>query len=174
MEPEKADMEQATGELIERITRLEHQQAELRSANRRLRLVTGALMLLAGAGFLMGQTSTHNQSVEAEHFVIRDSDGTVRGAMGISDRATAGINLNDAKGRTRITMDLAADGSPGVDLYDQSGKLRATLALGPEGTPGFGLYDPSGKLRTSLDIPAARTPGLAFYHPDGKPAWGAP
>ena len=49
-------MEQPTGELIERMARLEHQQAELRRANRRLRLVTGALMLLTGAAVLMGQT----------------------------------------------------------------------------------------------------------------------
>jgi hypothetical protein len=43
-------MEQPTGELIERMVRLEDQQAELRRANRRLRLVTGAL---AGCGKTM-------------------------------------------------------------------------------------------------------------------------
>ncbi|MBV8136651.1 MAG: hypothetical protein JO121_13630 [Deltaproteobacteria bacterium] len=163
-------------ELIERITRLEQQQIELRSANRRLRKAMGALLLFAGAGVLMAQVpaSPQNRSVEAEQFVLRDSHGSVRGAMGVGENGTVGINLNDAKGATRISIDLSPDGSPGVDLYDPSGKERATMALGPEGTPGLGLYDANGRLRTSLDVPAAQTPGLAFYHPDGKPAWGAP
>ena len=43
-------MEQPTGELIERMARLEDQQAELRRANRRLRLVTGALSTVDGCG----------------------------------------------------------------------------------------------------------------------------
>jgi hypothetical protein len=168
-------MEQSAGELIERITRLEHQQDDLRRANRRLRLVASALMLFTGAIVLMGQTApVPSRSLEAEQFVLRSSDGKVRGAIGIGDDGAVGINLNDVKGQSRITLDLAADGSPGLDLYDQNGKLRATLALGPAGTPGLGLYDPSGKLRTSLDVPAHETPGLAFYHPNGRPAWGVP
>jgi len=168
-------MEQPASHLIERITQLEQQQHELRRTNRRLRFVGGALMLFTGAIVIMGQAaSPPSRSVEAEQFVLRGSDGKVRGAMGIGDDGAVGINLNDAKGQSRITVDLAADGSPGLDFYDQNGKLRAMLALGPEGTPGLGLYDQSGKLRTSLDVPAHETPGLAFYHRDGKPAWGVP
>jgi hypothetical protein len=168
-------MEQRTVELIERITRLERQQEELRSANRRLRLGTSALMLFAGALVLMGQTTpVSTRSVEAQQFVLRDSDGRVRGAMGIGDDGAVGINLSDTRGQSRVTMDLAADGSPGVDLYDQDGRMRVTMALAKDGTPGLGLYDPNGKLRTSLDVPAPQTPGLAFYHRDGRPAWGAP
>ena len=111
------------GELIERITRLEQQQAELRRANRLLRLATGALLLFAGAGVLMAQMSgpAQNQSLEAEQFVLRDSAGKVRGAMGIGENGTVGISLNDAKGQSRITIDISQDGSPGVDLYDENG-----------------------------------------------------
>jgi hypothetical protein len=168
-------MEQRADELLDRLTRLEQQQAELKSANQRLRLAASALILLTGALFVMGQTvSGPSHSLEATQFVLRSTDGRIRGAMGIGDDGAVGINLNDVKGRSRITLDLAADGSPGLDFYDQNGKLRATLALGPEGTPGLGLYDPSGRLRTSLDIPAHETPGLAFYHRDGRPAWGVP
>jgi hypothetical protein len=168
-------MENPACELIERITRLEHQQDSLQRTNRRLRITTAALMLFIGAAFLMGQTSAvPGRSIEAQQFVLRGADGTIRAVMGIGDDGSVGMNLNDVKGQSRITLDLAADGSPGLDFYDQSGKLRATLALGPAGTPGLGLYDPSGRLRTSLDVPAHETPGLAFYHRDGKPAWGVP
>jgi hypothetical protein len=168
-------MDQLSGDLIERLKRLEHKQAELQRTNRRLGSFAGAMLFMSGALLLMGQTGTKQpQTLEAEQFVLRSIDGKVRGAIGITPDGAVGLNLDDAKGRTRITLDVSADGSPGLDFYDSQGKLGATFALGPTGTPGLGLYDASGKLRTSLDVPAANTPGLAFYHEDGKPAWGAP
>jgi hypothetical protein len=168
-------MEQSSEELMERLKCLERKQADLQRTNRRLGSVTGALLLVTGALALMGQTGTRQpQSLEAEQFVLRGSDGKVRGAMGIAPDGTVGLNLDDVKSQTRITLDVAVDGSPGLDFYDPQGKLRATFALGLTGTPGLGLYDANGKLRTSLDVPAPKTPGLAFYAQDGKPAWGAP
>jgi hypothetical protein len=169
------NMEQSSVELIERLKCLEHKQADLQRTIRRLGSFTGALLLMTGALVLMGQIGTRQaQSLEAEQFVLRASDGKVRGAMGITPDGAVGLSLADLKGQTRITLDLAASGSPGLDFYDAQGKLRATFALGPTGTPGLGLYDAGGKLRTSLDVPAVSTPGLAFYHESGKPAWGAP
>jgi hypothetical protein len=168
-------MEQFSGDLIERLRGLERKQAELQRTNRRLGLVAAALLLITGGLVLMGQTNRRQpQTLEAEQFVLRSSDGKVRGAIGITPDGAVGLNLADIKGQTRITLDVAADGSPGLDFYDPQGKLGATFALGPTGTPGLGLYDASGKLRTSLDVPAPNTPGLGFYHEDGKPAWGAP
>src|SRR5229473_1418646 len=169
------NMEQSSRELIERLKCLERKQAELQRTNRRLGSFAGALLLMTGALVLMGQTASRQpQSLEAEQFVLRGSDGKVRGAMGITPDGAVGFSLADVRGQTRITLDVAAHGSPGLDFYDSQGRLRATFALGPNGTPGLGLYDASGKLRTSLDVPAPNTPGLAFYHEDGKPAWGVP
>src|SRR3984893_13965666 len=166
-------MDQSSAALIEHLKRLERKQAELQRTNRRLGSAIGAIILITGALVLMGQTS-QPQSPGATEFVLRGSDGKVRGAMGVLPDGAVGLNLTDVKGQTRITLDVAADGSPGLDFYDPQGKLRATFALGPTGTPGLGLYDETGKLRTSLDVPAANTPGLAFYKQSGKPTWGAP
>jgi len=168
-------MEQATSELSERLSRLEHQQAELLRSNRRWRMTSGALLLLCGAMVIMAQsTSGVAESLDARQFVLHDSTGKVRGALGITDDGSVGLNFVDSKDRTRITLDVASNGTPGLDFYDQDGKLRGIFALGPEGTPGLGLYGPDGHLRTSLDVPGGKLPGLAFYHDDGKPAWGAP
>jgi hypothetical protein len=168
-------MEQSTGELIGRLSRLELQQAKLQRSNKHLRLMTGALMLLCGALFTMAETSSVvPDTLEAQQFLLRDSAGKLRGAMGVTSDGAVGLNLEDPAGRTRVTVDLAADGTPGLDLYDQDGKIRATMALGDDGDPGVGLYGAKGHLRTSLDVPAAKTPGLAFYKDDGKPAWGVP
>ena len=167
-------MDQLTGELIERLSRLESQQAKLQRSNKHLRMMTGAMLLLCGALFTMAETSTVTDTVEAQQFLLRDSSGKLRGSMGVLSDGAVGLNLSDPNGHTRVTVDLASNGTPGVDLYDQNGKERATMALGDAGDPGVGLYGPDGHLRTSLDVPAAKTPGLAFYHDNGKPAWGAP
>ena len=164
-------MEQISGDLSDRLERLERKQAELQRTNRRLSSVTGALLLLAGGLSLMGQTARREPHIlEAEQFVMRDNHGTVRGAMGITPDGAVGLNLADAKGHTRITLDISADGLPGLDFYDSQGKLGATFAMDPIGTARLGLFNASGKLRTTLDVNAPHTPGLAFYHQGGKPA----
>jgi hypothetical protein len=167
-------MDQSTGELIERLSRLELQQAKLQRSNKHLRMMTGVMVLLCGALFTMAETSTVTDTVEAQQFLLRDSSGKLRGSMGVLSDGAVGLNLSDPAGRTRVTVDLASNGTPGLDLYDQDGKIRATMALGDSGQPGVGLYGPDGHLRTSLDVPAKKIPGLAFYKDDGKPAWGAP
>ncbi len=168
-------MDQSTSELIERLSRLESQQAKLQRSNRHMRIMTGALLLVCGALFTMAQTSTAvPDTVEAQQFLLRDSTGKLRGAMGVLPDGAVGLNLSDPNGRTRVTVDLASNGTPGVDLYDQEGKVRATMALGEAGQPGLGLYGPNGHLRTSLDVPGGKTAGLAFYKDDGQPAWGVP
>jgi hypothetical protein len=168
-------MDESTNELLERLSRLESQQAKLQRSNKRLRMMTGVVALLCGALITMGQTSSAvPDTIEAQQFLLRDSSGKLRGAMGVLSDGAVGLNLSDPDGRTRVTVDLASNGTPGVDLYDQNGKVRATMALGDDGDPGVGLYGAKGHLRTSLDVPAAKTPGLAFYKDDGKPAWGVP
>lgn len=167
-------MDQSTGELIERLSRLESQQARLQRSNKHLRMMTGAMLLLCGALFTMAQTSTVTDTVEAQQFLLRDGSGKLRGSMGVLSDGAVGLNLSDPNGRTRVTLDLASNGTPGVDLYDQNGKERATVALGDAGDPGVGLYGPDGHLRTALDVPKKDTPGLSFYKDNGKPAWGAP
>ena len=66
-------MDQSTGELIERLSRLESQQAKLQRSNKHLRMMTGAMLLLCGALFTMAQTSTVTETVEAQQFLLRDS-----------------------------------------------------------------------------------------------------
>jgi hypothetical protein len=168
-------MDDSTGESNERLLRLELNLVELRRSNRRLRLVLAALALTGGALVTMAQApSGVSESTEAHQFVLRDSSGRVRAALGTTPDGAVGLSLDDANGRTRITLDVEGNGSPGLDLYDQDGKRRAIIALGEQGTPGVGLYDAGGKLRASLDVPAANNPGLTFYKESGKPAWGVP
>jgi len=75
-------MDQSTTELIERLSRLERQQAGLQRSNRHLRMITGALVLICGALFTMAQTSSAvPDTVEAQQFLVRDSGGKLRAAF---------------------------------------------------------------------------------------------
>jgi hypothetical protein len=171
----EAFMESSPDKIIRRLCRLELKLAELQRSNRRLRRTIGALVLCGGALIAMAQAnSSVTDSVEARQFVLRDSSGRVRAALGSNPDGAVGLNLDDASGRTLLTLDVDANSSPGLDLYDQNGEQRAIIAISRQGTPGIGLYDANGRLRTSLDVPAANTPGLAFYDSNGKPSWGVP
>ena len=67
-------MDQSTGDLIGRLSRLELQQAKLQRSNKHLRMMTGALMLVCGALFTMAQTSSAvPDTLEAQQFLLRDS-----------------------------------------------------------------------------------------------------
>ena len=130
-----------TSDLIERLGRLETQQAKLQRSNRRLRMMTGAMLLFSSAMVLMAQgTPQILDSVDARQFVLHDSSGKVRAALGMTDDGAVGLNLVDSKDRSRITLDVAANGTPGLDFFDQDGKMRGTFAMGPEGNAGVGLW----------------------------------
>jgi hypothetical protein len=164
-------------DLAQRLAALEQAHARLLAANRRVKRVGAALMAGLAALAIMGQKTALREpakTIETQALIIRDANGIVRGAIGLADDGSVGLNLNDAKGATRITLDVAKNSTPGLDLYDGDGQVRSTLALGSHGTPGLGFYNSSGKLRTSLDIPGDNTPGLGFYNNDGKGKFGLP
>ena len=87
-------MDQSTGDLIRRLSRLELQQARLQRSNRHLRMMTGAMMLLCGALFTMAETSSPvPDTVEAQQFILRDSGGKLRGSMGVLSDGAVGLNF---------------------------------------------------------------------------------
>ena len=163
-------------ELARRLAALEQAHDRLKAAHRRIKRIGGAFIVSLAALTIMGLTAAPQQpkSLEAQSLVIRDSKGVVRGAFGVADDGSVGINLNDDSGAPRLMLDVAKNNTPGLDLYDGGGRIRATLALGPHGTPGLGFYNSSGKLRTSLDIPSDKTPGLGFYSNSGRGRFGLP
>jgi hypothetical protein len=171
-------MDQMTVEKLEqRLATLERDYQRLATGHRRMKLAGGIVLCALLAVVVMGQAIVpyEPKTIEAHSFVLRDMSGKVRGALGIADDGSVGINLDDSQGRIRATLDIASvNDTPGLDLYDDQGQVRATLALDTYGTPGLGFYDGNGKLRTSLDIPAMSTPGLGFYNAKGKGVFGLP
>src|SRR5271170_888168 len=116
-------MEQSTTELIERLSRLERQQAGLQRSNKHLRMMTGALMLVCGALFTMAQTSSAvPDTLEAQQFLVRDSGGKLRAALGVISDGAVGLNFTGPNGNLRTSLDVPAAKTPGLAFYREDGK----------------------------------------------------
>jgi hypothetical protein len=124
-------MDGSADKIVRRLSQMELKLTAMQGSNRRLRHMIGALVLCGGALVAMAQAGSGiSDSIEARQFVLRDSSGRVRAALGSSREGAVGLNLDDASGRTLLTLDVDGNGSPGLDLYDIKGckavPVRAT------------------------------------------------
>ncbi|HUT75989.1 MAG TPA: hypothetical protein VM221_14275 [Armatimonadota bacterium] len=121
--------------VIGRLERLERQ-------NRRLRWGGVAVAALLGGLLVMGATSP--PIVEAERFVVRDAEGTVRAVLGVPDEGLSKTLKLDQRGAL-------------LALYNTHGKVRTVLSIGPEGperveVPRLEMMDATGGPRVDLNV----------------------
>ena len=156
---------------------------KLEKENRRIRGIGIALLVLAAALLLMGQTPGQ-RTVEANEFVLKDANGTVRGRwearaygpqfvlfdatgksgvdLAVLDSAGAGLTLRDASGKDRARL-LATVNGPGLNLTDANGKDRLLLtADDTEDSAGLGLYDKEGNQPVRLSVGPGRAHLILF------------
>ena len=162
-------------ELAAVVARLENVERQ----NRRLKAAGIAVLVLAVAGLLMGQTMPRARIVEAEGFVLKDAAGKVRAELAGDNHLTR-LRLNDENGEGRAVLTVAKDG-PRLNLYDENGEVRAILTVAKDG-PRLNLYDEDGKSRAILAVFKARhaaagpreKAGLVLFGEDEKAVWSAP
>jgi hypothetical protein len=137
--------------------------AEVERDNRRLRRM--GLYILVGVGALLGLAAAfvvvaarHGmpgfvpQLAEAHRFVVRDDEGRVRAALGMSKEGSSQLVLQDEGGRDRLRMSVLPDGGAGVALVDSAGRSRMVLGLLPDQSASVVLADGGGKTRTVLGL----------------------
>jgi hypothetical protein len=118
--------EKTLEEICERLSNLEKQ-------NRRLKRSGAAALIVAASLALLGQTPAR-KTVEANEFILRDSDGRVRARLGtVSANPGASypkavqFQLFDPKGTERVDLSDGIGLVPSLSLYDLEGKERASL-----------------------------------------------
>jgi len=141
--------------VLVRLSRLEKQ-------NRRLKWMGVIALAAVSAIFLTGQAAPAPRTVEAEKFVLKDSQGNVRGWMstiGKGSELTLG-NVNaqpmmrlvvstDSSdlhlfGGPKSGLNLSIDsGNPDISLVAPQGNGQARIAFGEHG-PSFTLQDAEG------------------------------
>lgn len=134
---------------------IEERLDRLERGNRRLKILAGAVIVLAGGGLLLAaasgvraQTPAWRRTVEAEKFVLRDASGKPLAMMDATNEEPT-LTLADASGKPRAILGVDADGAS-LDLWDASGKPSASLGMLKDG-PGLVLYDANGNMRAFLD-----------------------
>lgn len=104
----------------------------------------------------MGSPNT----IVAQRFLLQDSKGTVRAALGINDAGEVLLALMDARGRGRADMGVTADGLPRFELFDSAGNTRALVNVEENDSPSIALFD-GQRVRLSAGV-AGGEPYLAL------------
>lgn len=163
-------MQQATADGLQE--RLDRRMDRLERENRRLKL--GGVVLVAALTLvgLVGAGRSDTRHIEAESFIVKDSNGKVRAVLGTTDPYSApGLVMYDQEGHANVLLHLTGDGDPGLwlyehdkvrttlnavgervhlQLYDSEGRPRAVLTVRPNGAPSIELLDQDENVRSSL------------------------
>jgi len=122
---------------------------------------------------LLGTTPLlRGPTVEAETFIVKDKDGTIRAALGLTDATgEPGLVLYDHDGNANVLVHLGTDGTPGMwfyekdrvraaltardseaqlEFYDRNNRVRLELGLLQDDTVRVRLHDQQGQLRAAL------------------------
>lgn len=111
--------------------------------------------------------------VEAEQFVVRGSDGEVRGELALRDDGSLALSLYDREGRARATLAAEADGGAGLSLAGHEGQPGLSLTarnLRFTDREGGAFLTSTGLGLTSWDVQDARSGIWLGARPDGTSA----
>ena len=136
----------------ERINSLERQ-------NRRMKLIGAAVVVIVAAFLLVGWVLPAPRVVEAEMFVLKNSNGQEFGGLGCSPEGITFLTLLDKDRTPCVTLGSKGDGSTYVSLQ-QNGTVRAGLTVNKNGAPTLGLSDRKGRSRAALQLDSNGFPSL--------------
>ena len=91
-------------ELNARIIVLERQ-------NRSLRLLCLVATFVSTAALILSATISFRHTIQASQFLLKDSAGTVRGSLDVTNLQGAGLHLNDATGKEVVSIGAPANGA---------------------------------------------------------------
>jgi peptidyl-prolyl cis-trans isomerase A (cyclophilin A) len=135
--------------------------ARLERANRNLGALFGALLILLGAGVLVGAALLEDE-LKASRFFLTAAGDRGEAELAYTDKGMPRLSLKDRDGKPRVELVLDAEGRPSLGLLDRDGRSRARLFLGDDERPSLVFYDAAGKaVRTetaSAAPPAAEKP----------------
>jgi hypothetical protein len=136
---------------------------------------TMAILVLLSTIFLRGEppSSQTERVVEAQKFVLKDSQGRIRAELSTERDQAPKLWLFDESNHRRAEFSLLADGTPGVRLLDKNQKIRAALQL-LDGKAALNLRDSESHHRAELVVTASGHPYLQLRDKDGKTFWISP
>ncbi len=150
---------------------LERRMEAVERENRRWQwMVTVTLAVVAAMVVLAQATPTKfGKVLEAERFVLRDTNGSIRAELGFIDGASV-LLLNDKDGKPGVALSVFPDGPRRVSLLDRDGRTRSVLTARADGDSGLRLFDKNMMHRASLDVMSDGRPILRLAEKQISPA----
>jgi hypothetical protein len=152
----------------------EQRLARLERENRWMRRLGAVAVAVAAAVFLVGQGKDKPRVVEAQKFVLRDSEGKSRAELSLRERGGVGLDLRDGAGTPRASLLLLRPDAPMLALRDGSGRSRLVLSAADEGATDMLIKDARGNARVLLGVSHRGSGGIEVYAPNGTVIWKAP
>jgi len=90
----------------------------------------GLTLISVMAGVLLVSQTRQTKTIEAERFVLRGADGSVRAKLEAANDSTEFAFFNNA-GKVRVAIKVASDGN-GFEMRDDAGRLLALVSVGLE------------------------------------------
>ncbi len=107
---------------------------------------------------------------EAQAFVLRDTCGNLKAALGLDDHGQPKLSFFDPDGGPRLTVGLDGQtGAPGTVLYDSCGNQRLLVRMADENgdSPLIAMLDADGTVLADLSLSEDGDPTLALRDPAG-------
>ena len=117
------------------------------------------------AGLLPVNWWPPSRTIEAERFLLKDTNGKTRAVLTVTDSG-AGLDFYDSRGAVRASMGVMAD-MPGLTLSDKQGTPTVQLSALADGPAHIVFYDAKYQLRAILDV-LPEGPRLELYDRDGN------
>jgi len=130
--------------------------------------VVGLAVLLGLAASLVIVSARHGfpgtvaDVIESHQFLVRDKDGSVRGAFGALDDGTLRLSLQASGSRAAVTLTALKGGASGLTFTVSSGKARSVLGLLPDETASLTFGDRNGQTRSALSLNPEGSATLVF------------
>jgi hypothetical protein len=143
------------------VKNLKRRMEAVERENRRWQwMVTVTLAVVAAMVVLAQATPTKfGKVIEAERFVLRDTNGRSRAELGFVDDASV-LLLNDKDGKPGVALSVFPNGPRRLSLLDRNGNTRSVLTARADGDSGLRLFDKNLMHRASLDVMADGRPIL--------------
>ena len=134
--------------VVRRLERVERQ-------NRRLKVIGAAVVLLVGAGVLVGVDGPAPKTVVEEKFIVRDAAGKNWAELAYYEKDGPALLLRDKEGTRTVILGASPSGEAQLQFRDKAGERLILTAL-PGGAAGIEIKDKTAKQRVSLGVRGER------------------
>jgi hypothetical protein len=173
--PLPEDTAMATPTLDELTEKVEHLARECAGLRRQARIgkLAGLAVLMGAVALVAGGAMQEDGSktVEAERFVVKSKDGTVKASLGIGRGGGPELRLNGSDGKPRVTMDVVELKSdefqdpPHLRFKDSNGKDLVSMGVLPTGGAVMEVTSPDRKAAVALHVTKLGYPQLSVGNP---------